>query len=46
MGDAYCFLFNLNKDAKLLPVSHKTGQVVCQWRRYDGIGFGATDLIY
>lgn len=46
MGDTNCFLFNLNKDAKLLPVSHKTGQVVCQWRRNDGIGFGATDLIY
>ena len=52
-GDNNCFQFNLNEDCKQLAnvekkknPKGKTGPPVYQWKRQDGLGFGATDLVY
>ena len=51
IGSDDCFLFNLNNDTRLVPIQGKgmsgggKHMNVNQWKRYDGLGFGATDLI-
>ena len=43
-GDCDSFLFNLNKDCRLIPSKvKKPDSLVNQWKRYDGMGWGATD---
>ena len=47
-GDSSCFLFNMRKDAKILPMQSPpvVGQnkIFYQWQNFNSFSWGPTDL--